>query len=79
MFVKVDRSGHTSIYQCERVHIRPHGENDVMIDMEGTSSLELQVQKQGSAVYLMNDSGRTIDHYSWGADIDRVKIPVMAG
>ena len=71
MFVNITtKQGKTgdksSIYQCEVIHIRPMGEDKVMLALESpTKTLDIEVEKATSGVFIMNDNGKTIDRYIW--------------
>jgi len=56
----------SSIYQCEVIHIKPKGEGKVLLALESpTRTLDIEVEKATSGVFIMNDNGKTIDRYIW--------------
>jgi len=73
MFLRINRdNGDTSLFQCDAVHFsEDSAEKDITV---------LTVEKQHdkfclyinrskyTEVYLMNDSGKTIDSYRWSED-----------
>ena len=74
MFVSVlQKDGSvTSIYECDQVHIHNHSDDLVSFQLQrdgkGETVRDLWIEinkKNGSEVYLMNDSGKTIDTYRW--------------
>ena len=71
MFVNIttkqEKSGEkSSIYQCEVIHIRPLGDSKVLFTLElPTKTLDIEVEKASSGVFIMNDAGKTIDRYIW--------------
>lgn len=71
MFVNItSKQGKTgnnsSIYQCEVVHMKSMGEGKVLLSLESpTRTLEIEVEKATSGVFIMNDNGKTIDRYIW--------------
>lgn len=73
MFVKIEAEYMDSIYDCEAVHFRhasdSEGPGSVFVDMDikgGKESTTVEVQKKsGSEIWLMNEDGRTIDHFQW--------------
>lgn len=71
MFVNIttkqEKGGsNSSIYQCEVIHIRAHGDNRVLLTLESpTRTLDMEVEKATSGVFIMNDNGKTIDRYIW--------------
>lgn len=84
MFVKIERLGipRTQLYQCERVtlHWLDDEAKNVLVDMEGSSNVAVEIEKPGTSVYMMNDHGRTIDSYVWPPlePQPTVAVPVMA-
>jgi hypothetical protein len=63
MFIRIVRGKNESLYECERMHIRPHGDTEFVIEME-PSGVNIQIDKTvpaALAVYVMNNNGRTID------------------
>lgn len=58
---------HETVYECDSVHIHGGGDDEhVRFDLEGRRNISIEVSKQEDiSVYLMNDSGQTIDSYQW--------------
>jgi hypothetical protein len=57
---------HEIVYECDSVHIHGGGDENVRFDIEGRRNISIQVSKEEDvSVYLMNDSGQTIDSYQW--------------
>lgn len=65
-----------SLYECARVTTRKverklgqSGEvvMDLLLEMEGHTGefIGVQIERKAHAVFIMNDSGKTIDSYSW--------------
>ena len=57
-----------SVYECRQVSLYPQDENRVIISMEGNvpdKTVHVDVNKEETEVYLMNNEGRTIDSYRW--------------
>ncbi len=78
MFVKIVRQGKQegeeytseSFFECERVHVG-QVKNGLIFHMEsGTVNTSVEVEhgcaekEEMNSVYLMNNKGRTIDHYT---------------
>lgn len=56
----------SSIYQCEVIHIRPQDDDKVLLALESpTRILDIEVEKATTGVFIMNDSGKTIDRHIW--------------
>ena len=80
MFVKIEIEYMDSVYDCEAVHFRhaadSEGPGSVFVDMDmkgGKESTTVEISKAGgNAVYLMNEDGRTIDHFQWSERQTRV-------
>ena len=67
MFLRVDRGAHSSLYECDRIHIGPVVDGKFSIGVEkdsGRSNVEVEIDKAVSeavGVYCMNNSGQTVD------------------
>ena len=68
MYVKVINHGLETIYDCERVKVKPDDVNSgqvvLTVDPSG-HEINTVLQKKHSRVYVMNDEGHTIDVYRW--------------
>ena len=77
MFIKIERENHSTIYQCKIVdffHLKPDDKDgktpderdpgSVIISMD-SSNVDVEVNKEGVSIYLMNDEGKTIDSFNW--------------
>lgn len=87
------RTKSETIYECDSVSIHPYDDpvaqpvnmkepGSVSVVMEGSSSylpIEMFVVKDGTVeIYLMNNSGKTIDTWNWATRQERVKEVSLA-
>lgn len=68
MFIKVKHTARESLYECDRYHINPTENDDVFIitmekDSPGNGAISLEIHKTqlDTAIYIMNQEGKTID------------------
>ncbi len=61
--------GHTMIHECTGIHLKqPKGKPDtvfVTLERKNDVALEIEIDKVTQDIYVMNDTGRTIDKYVW--------------
>lgn len=69
MFVKIVHEEDVSMYQCKIAHVRlmKSKENKALVVIETsiTEALDIEVDTTSTGVFIMNDSGKTIDRYIW--------------
>lgn len=64
MFVKVLwNDGVESIYECSSAHYKPVDGKTARVMMTGAVIENFDVERKGNNVFLLNNEGRTIDHY----------------
>lgn len=73
MFLRINRdNGDTSLFQCDAVHFSedcPEKDITVLTVEKQHDKFCLYINRNKyTEVYLMNDSGKTIDSYRWSED-----------
>lgn len=75
MIVKIVRNGVDTYYECRRAWVYDEVGPEAKITLEddplgrdGFTTTTIQVDKSTTHVYILNDSGKTVDSYKWNCD-----------
>ena len=63
MYVKVVFKNHNVMFECDRI-VETEGCLQFMVGSEVTTQHNPAIEDE-AAIYIMNDNGKTIDHYNF--------------